>query len=227
LSIPGVTTVRLDSGVPVFKTPAQISSALGALQNKQLSAFTVGGATFPAMTIGAVTVTMPAVGVTETSGTMATDTTQAQIDSTGETSYKMGLQYVLAMTAQVDIGQVPTNRIAITITGAGARRAEPLAATVAFVVCNGACTVTVPIVGLNVEEVDDEFPGWGIALCVILPLLAIGGIVGGVLAMGGMSGADGEQSKDDEELGEKPAAPYGDDQGQAQADDGAEADAEV
>jgi len=226
LSIPGVTTVRLDSGVPVFKTSQQISSALGALQNKQLSAFTVGGATFPAMTIGAVTVTTTGAAA-ETPGTMATDTTQAQIDSIGETSYKMGLQYVLAMTAQVDIGQVPTNRIAITITGAGARRAEPLAATVAFVVCNGACTVTVPIVGLNVEEVDDEFPGWGIALCVILPLLAIGGIVGGVLAMGGMSGADGEQSKDDEELGEKPAAPYGDDQGQAQADDGAEADAEV
>jgi len=230
-----VTTAAVSTVVSNLATTQPLAALLSAT-GKALPATTISGVgspvTSPAGGAEQVSVSMTLTFANPTTVTTVNGAVQlTQVDSYGNVQVVSGAEYkagvVRAMASSMGVND---NQVIATITHSSGvtianRRAETLTnhATATFIFCTmtrasttlvGQCECpagricnVLPVVPLVPHDAsDDDFPKWGIALCVILPILFIGGIVVAVVLVGGGEGGGASGDTSGEGAGNEPDA---------------------
>lgn len=113
--------------------------------------------------------------------------------TTAANNFKTAFQEQIAIKLSINANQIPTANIVLTQGGGGytGRHAHALADStkVTADVLNCGSSGSGSTACTNAGGDDDEFPGWAIALCVVLPLLAIGGAAAAYFLLSGDGGA--------------------------------------
>eukprot|EP01062_Namystynia_karyoxenos_P022871 TRINITY_DN187_c0_g1_i3.p1 TRINITY_DN187_c0_g1~~TRINITY_DN187_c0_g1_i3.p1 ORF type:complete len:837 (+),score=313.05 TRINITY_DN187_c0_g1_i3:101-2512(+) len=193
-SNPTLNAINTRAVVPL--TNINIASALGT-----------GTKTFPSLAgLPAVSLTITTTPTVTTGGSAQTASIAVSISRNAVLAdaggYKTAVAFMFAQELGINVAQIFNLLIRFADGATVGRKAQALqdSATITFGVCGTTS-------GCSSIDDDDDFPGWAIALAVVLPIVGIAAIVGIVVFVcsGSSSSSSGEQQMEDKQ-------PYGGDQ---------------